>query len=352
MESLSDIGQINVTSATMPSIEVHLGINNLFDDYVSLKPSDHVIVSFWHEADETAAWLGYELKNRQISHQFHVFDHRNENQYINEIELLVFPQKKQKIIILVCENKKLSFTKFLKDLSSNTNIDVWRIMNSCEDLFSQSLMTKRGNIHQINSSLIKKLQSYAYQSLRYECAQGTELAVKFDYTKYNWISKNGFPDKNDFITFPIGEISIFPVEVNGVYVTTGAVHTNISLPFDSCLRNNRIKLLIENSIIKSFHCENPQIMDFLTRVFEYEYVKKVDEFSIGTNIGVSNFIADNSHINERFPGVHLGVGQHQSSPSMNAQENIHIDFINPYGILKLENGEKIDLSQLGLFIVE
>jgi hypothetical protein len=219
-------------------------------------------------------------------------------------------------------------------------------LNTSEKLFSLTTLVNPENIVTVNNKIITAIQTNNQQEMIYEDDHGSKLRIKLNNEKHKIKNKNGIPDENDFITLPIGEISTYPSNITGVFVTVGALHSNHLLPFDCRLNGSRIVFKIEDNIIHQLECDNRRIESFLTQIFSHDYVKKIDEFSIGTNYGVKYFISANSHINERHPGVHLGVGLHQSSKDKTSSSNFHIDFINPYGKLKFENGQTIDLNRL------
>jgi leucyl aminopeptidase (aminopeptidase T) len=341
----SEIKMFNCVINKISSLEVNLGIRNLFDDFAKLKKTDYVILSVSHDCNKVVPWFTDELDARNIYYNIHLFNHRNEEQYSAEIKSLMnMGQSRKNTIIFVCENQTISFNQFLKDMHRQEGIAVWRMMNSCEDLFSQSLKTKSEEIVKINSAVFTKLTQKTSKSFCYENDYGTEIHVTLD--TQSWISKQGSEGKNDFVTFPIGELCATPKNINGNFVVFGAIHANTFLPFDCRLHNKKIKLRIKAGFVDDFYCDNKEIMDFLITVFTKKHVKIIDEFSIGTNVGISRYIAENSHINERFPGVHLGVGQNQNTRYAGGKKYTHIDFINPYGRIIFLNGEVIDLSQL------
>ena len=77
---------------------------------------------------------------------------------------------------------------------------------------------------------------------------------------------------------------------------------------------------------------------FLDECFQTHCAFNVGELGFGTNVGIRDAIAMNSHINERRPGVHLGFGQHNQDPGIvGYQCAIHLDMIARGGTLWIDD---------------
>ncbi len=79
------------------------------------------------------------------------------------------------------------------------------------------------------------------------------------------------------------------------------------------------------------------------------YARHVGEFGLGTNPGIGDFIAYNSHINERRCGLHLGFGQHnQSLKRVSYVADVHLDLITRGALVWVDDdAEPIDLTRVG-----
>jgi hypothetical protein len=62
--------------------------------------------------------------------------------------------------------------------------------------------------------------------------------------------------------------------------------------------------------VVNFSCDSPLVNKLYRRFAEYDHFDRVGELGFGTNIGISEWIPMNSHINERRPGLHIGLGGH------------------------------------------
>jgi hypothetical protein len=66
----------------------------------------------------------------------------------------------------------------------------------------------------------------------------------------------------------------------------------------------------ETSRVVNFSCDSPLVNKLYRRFAEYDHFDRVGELGFGTNIGISEWIPMNSHIKERRPGLHIGLGGH------------------------------------------
>jgi hypothetical protein len=87
---------------------------------------------------------------------------------------------------------------------------------------------------------------------------------------------------------------------------------------------------------------------YLSRCFDRKNAKRVGELGLGTNSSVQDPIFENSHLNERCPGVHIGFGQHNQEIELAGYFcDIHIDLIAKGGLIWVdESPEPIDLGHL------
>ena len=339
-------------SIQTPSDAAVCGIRNLLDDYISLNDLDYVLVCFWHECRETVAWIMHELEERNQCYQIYPYSHRDSQRFSNDVNQHIEKIKNKnlgnrKIVILVCEEEVLAFSPILRSLNKDPNIFVWRMMNTSPHLFEQAFSIEKEKLKNINAWLLSKLNNKPITKLKITNKYGTNLDITLNNNKYHWISTYGVAKKNELIILPTGEINTYPESVNGVFLAFGAIHANIPLPFDTRLENKSVKLEIEDSLVKNFECENKYLNYYLSNVFKQSRTTTVGEFGIGTNIGITTFVPGNSHINERFPGVHLGLGMHLQKNNTMYKTAIHMDFISPYGQIGIEGQQEfIYLDQL------
>lgn len=339
----------------IPSVKALQGINNLFDSYASLRDGDIVIVCFWHEYTLLIAWLLLALEDRRLSYFTLPFASREEHNFQHELFTIVQRARVQlkpsnKIVIFVCDEEALSFSSFLREQNRQDDIYVWRMMNTSIHLFEQAFATKVSELKNINGYLLSRLSTGKEKKLRITNDHGTDLSVTLNNEKYSWISTYGKQKKNELIILPTGEVNTFPEKISGTFTAFGAVHSNIKLPFDARLEKKPITLKIIDGVLESFFCLDQAVTDYLNRLFNEPHMVTVGEFGIGTNIGITDFVPNNSHINERFPGVHLGLGAHFQKEKLGYKTRLHMDFISPYGEIYInDDPNPIQLDQLTKF---
>lgn len=328
----------------LPSLAVRAGINHLFSSYANLSVSDAVVVGFQNNAQTSiaAAWLLSELEERGNTAQFVRFSYLDEESIIiNKFNQVLddFQNKHNRIVIFVLETEKLSFSSFFKRLNASPQIDVLRMMNTSAHLFEQGFTVSKTDLQHINAGLLSRLRQKEIVHLQVEninAGQETDLAVVLNNAKYSWTSVYGESRAGELTILPGSEINTYPEDIHGLFVAFGAIHSNVKLPFDTRLVDKPVYLDIEHGILKKFWCKDTQLKGFLDEVFKEPHLTTVAEFGIGTNRGLTQFTANNSHINERFPGVHLGFGKHLQQNKVEYYTPIHIDFISPYGLIKID----------------
>ncbi|OLT20712.1 hypothetical protein BJF78_09030 [Pseudonocardia sp. CNS-139] len=70
------------------------------------------------------------------------------------------------------------------------------------------------------------------------------------------------------------------------------------------------------------------------------------ELGFGTNSGIPGFVRMNSFVNERYPGIHVGFGQHNQGTFAPARRTpLHLDLIAAGGLVRVDGDpEPLDLS--------
>lgn len=330
------------------------GIYNLFDSYIELTARDQVIICYWHECDSYVAWLLYALRTKRMDWQLLPFANRDQGQFVKTLNILLETASQQnqhgKIVVIVCEQEALSFSTYLKQLHQKSNIHVCRMMNTSEHLFNQALLVPTQELKNINANLLEKLRAHDQITLNITQKNGTDLHITLDNTQYQWISAYGVSTKKELLLLPSGEINTYPRSISGTFVASGAMHANIKLPFDTRLAHKPVTFNIQNGIVQTFQCDDVVLHNFLQALLQEPHMNAVGEMGIGTNIGITQFVKENSHINERFPGVHLGFGAHFQKQKICYQPKFHVDFINPFGMIHVINtDEKINLENLQEF---
>ena len=115
---------------------------------------------------------------------------------------------------------------------------------------------------------------------------------------------------------------------------------------DTRLEKFPVTLTIKDSEVTNYHTDDRTVLEFLDKCFKEKFSRQVGELGFGTNRKILKPLAMNCHINERKPGVHLGLGQHnQSAKIVNYQCSLHLDLIADGGSIWIdESTTSIDLK--------
>jgi leucyl aminopeptidase (aminopeptidase T) len=183
--------------------------------------------------------------------------------------------------------------------------------------------------------------------LRITTRGGTDLQVRLD-SVHRWISNRGSSRPGGTIVLPAGEVATYPADVNGTFVADFAFNINTVTHRDARLNRFPVTVKIECGRAVSTECADQSLQQFLDECFSMDHSHNVGELGFGTNTGVAEPIALNSHMNERCPGVHLGFGQHnQDEMQVGYQCQIHLDLIARGGLILVDDRiEPIDLEDL------
>jgi leucyl aminopeptidase (aminopeptidase T) len=171
--------------------------------------------------------------------------------------------------------------------------------------------------------------------------------VTFDHSRFRWISNAGRWRPGSFVVLPAGEIATYPASVTGRLVADFAIHTNVPMEIDTRLHDTPVTLDLEEGRVVRVSCAYPALYALLREWFAEPHVDRCGEVGFGTNLGVTASVEENSHVNERSPGLHLGFGNHhQSTAAVGYSCDIHLDFIAAGGIVMVPGGPAIDLRGL------
>ncbi|EDX83372.1 hypothetical protein S7335_552 [Synechococcus sp. PCC 7335] len=204
---------------------------------------------------------------------------------------------------------------------------VFRSFDFGIDLLELALQTPRDILVNLNDRLISRGQCSRQASIR--SFDGTDLQISFGeqffWTDSYGAGSNAFPG-----ILPPGEINTFPLSVDGVIVASGALNSSISLPCSPIVDSCALTLEFEDSYCYRWQADSVLLQQTLDLLFSIENACRVGEFGIGTNLGVTQFVPYVSHINERRPGPHIGLGTPtQPAGTTDWSSLVHLDIILP-----------------------
>lgn len=322
---------------------VWAGIDVLLDDYARLQPEDQILVAYTPESRESAAWIATALKLRGRQARLLGMQPIKDETFDQRLDAALPPPEslKGKLVVITVERDTMSHVKSFRGALMRYGKEKWtavRIINASEEFFVKALNVRSGELSALNTALFEKFMNA--RELKIKTASGTDLRIGIDSDRFRWISNRGTWRPGSFIILPAGEIATFPASVDGVLVADGAFNVNAYTQVDARLSNHPIRVRIKDSQVVDFECNSPDVTRLLEAVFAVPNAKRVGELGFGTNAGIGPYVAMNSHLNERHPGVHLGFGQHnQSIYAMDYDCPIHMDMIATGGQVWVDGAE-------------
>jgi leucyl aminopeptidase (aminopeptidase T) len=334
-----------------PSAAAMAGLDTLIHDYARVAPGDHAIIAYWHECTAAAAWLEAGLSLAGASTEVHRLASSDDAGFAALIEPIVAQaaQRKSPVHLFVGENQSLSFTHILRRFAARHDIAIWRLMNFTPELFELGLQQSPEAIKAVNAALLERLmRKHEITILTGDPAgEAHRLTAGIDPDAFQWISNYGRPGRGELIALPAGEINTYPAALDGEFYADGAIHANIPLPFDVRLARHPVLLKIRDRAVHDFACADVHLSRALDTVFSNALCRRVGELGFGTNLGVTRFTTGNTHINERFPAVHIGLGEHTQPGRVHYEAPIHIDMISADSRVETRDGRPpVTMSRL------
>jgi leucyl aminopeptidase (aminopeptidase T) len=187
-------------------------------------------------------------------------------------------------------------------------------------------------IHQLTMSVFE-LVRYA-KSIHVTAPEGTDFSACFD-EKLKWVPLGGlYPKAGEWGNLPEGEVFTCPATVEGVVVAReigdyfAAKYGVLSQP---------MTIEIESGFVRQVKSKQKELeTEFIAYLDAAENGRRVGEFAIGTNIGISAlcgvFLQD-----EKFPGVHIAFGNPFGDlTGANWSSKNHVDVIPPQSSIEVD----------------
>ncbi|HEV2888660.1 MAG TPA: hypothetical protein VGX49_17250 [Jatrophihabitans sp.] len=325
------------------------GVASLLDNFASIKPADQVVIAYAADSRKYAAHLILELQSRDIGVRAVAMRPLVDPDIKAELHAVLPPRESLsgKLVVITLEKDSMShFEVFaeLFELYGKNKCKILRIISAADELFASAFTRTPRELSLRNATLLEKLRSET--KIRVTTEAGTDVEIELDHDRYDWISNRGTWRPGAFMILPAGEIATYPAKVNGILIADGALNCNIVTRMDMRLGSQPLRITIEDSVAVDFACTNSEINYLVEGCFSRENGRFVGELGFGTNDGIADFVSDNSHMNERYPGLHLGFGQHNQAPSnVRYYADIHLDVVTRGGSVHLpDSGEVLRLD--------
>ena len=157
---------------------------------------------------------------------------------------------------------------------------------------------------------------------------GTDLEVDVDSKNVGWRKETNI-DYGCWENLPLGEVYTSPVNSNGVLVVDKLVGGHEKTYSFDFLNRYPITLEIEKNKVKKIYCRRAtKLVNFLEEeIFEMDSKSnQVGEIGFGIHFGIPHMIG-NLLQDEKFPGVHIGIGASMPDCGEQWRSYTHIDMI-------------------------
>jgi leucyl aminopeptidase (aminopeptidase T) len=330
---------------------VFQGVKVLLNDFVRVNETDTVVITYTPDSREPAAWVALELQQRGFTPAIVAMNPMVDDTFADRLagSLPAPAELPGQLVVIALELDTMSHFEVFQSIMKRYGEDrcrVFRIISACADLFTKAFNHTPDELSALNATLLHQLKPA--RRLRVTSEGGTDIEVEIDSERYQWISNRGMWRAGGYTMLPAGEIATYPVDVNGVLVADGAFNANIITTMDVRLSEHPVRVEIAHGKAVSMSCADPAVQKMLDLCLQTPYARHVGEFGLGTNPGIGDFIAYNSHINERRCGLHLGFGQHnQSLTRVSYVADVHLDLITRGALVWVEdNPVPIDLTKV------
>ena len=323
---------------------VERGIGNFVQDYALLGERDHALILYTPECRALAARVVLAARALGVAAYPVAMRPLKDDDFEGRLaSFLPSDLKGRRLVVVTLERETMSHGLSLRrSLSrySPDSVSVLRVINASDEFFAHAVSVPPEQLSQINSGLLHRFMPASRLSVKSD--SGTDLEIDLESTRFRWLSNRGVWRAGAFSIFPPGEVSTYAANVNGVLVADGAFNVTAYTGMDVRLRENPLTVQVEDQRMVEYSCDDPMVMELVRRCLSYENADRVGEVGIGTNFGIPDFIAMNSHINERRPGLHLGFGQHgQKRSVVDYMSEVHLDLITDGSTFDPHDGQGV-----------
>jgi len=320
------------------------GIQSLLDDYAKLEVGDDIYILYTPSARMAASWVALACRERGffpgIIPMLPLVDPSFEQR------LRVIPAtrvSRGRCVVFSFENGTMSHNGAIRKhfcAYEPNSLCVIRAINSDYSLFATGLSATPDEMSQKNTTILERCRGAS--QIVVKTPGGTDLHASLDNRKFSYKSSRGIIQPGMFMVIPAGEVATFPANINGILVADFAINVNMRYDGNVQLEKSPVKVKIADGILKDLFCEDATVNNFLQKCFSMPNSRRIGEIGFGTNSSVISAVKENSHLNERVPGIHLGFGQHnQTDAAAGYTCDIHVDLCARGGIVWFDDGGRL-----------
>jgi len=323
------------------------GAVQLLDNYAEASLTDTWIIAYAADSRDSAAQIVAELRSRCIKVVYLQFVPLVDPGFGARLQPhLPDPASLNgRLVVVTLEADSMSHFKTLTAALAPYDpkqVLPMRLISTGPDLMEHGFRTTPAQLSRRNATLLRELART--QRIHITSSGGTDLTVDLDVERFDWISNRGAWRPGSFMILPAGEIATYPADISGTLVADGAINCNLFLHDDLRLGEHPAVITLAGGKATSASCASERIIKLINMNFSRTYGRRVGEIGFGTNVSLTDFVPGNSHLNERFPGVHLGFGSHnQIGGAVDYFEPVHMDLVTNGASIELSDGTTIDL---------
>jgi hypothetical protein len=327
------------------------GVRSLVDHYVALRPSDQVVLVYTQDAREPASWVLLELRSRGVKVHALVMSMYDDPTLAARLTAVLPPvdRPEGRLVVLTLERTSMANSAVFRSVLApyaGPDLVVGRTINASPELFRLAMNVTPDQLSAINGGLLQAFMPAERMQIR--STSGTDLDIRLESHRYRWISNRGMWRPGGFTVLPPGEVATMPADVNGVLVSDGAFNITAFTEMDVRLAETPVTVEFEKGRVVNFACASPLVQKLYRRFTEYDHFDRVGELGFGTNIGITEWIPMNSHINERRPGLHIGLGGHGQRLEVAGYGcEVHLDLMTSDAVTTVDGGTTFDSRRLG-----
>lgn len=298
------------------------GMDTLCASYLELRPEDRVLLLYSDELEGSDDQLLLETVRGRIGAATADVELKPAD-YLDECDLATRDVLVLVLASMVSSIHRAKVLDYLQSAGGRTR--VFRLFNFSPELFKLALAVDRQSLDSLNSSLIAAATTV--RDIHVTNSSGTDLHIR-PLEDGGWTNSCGYSSGKFPGILPPGEVNTYTPYVTGTLVADGALNSSFGFPGDPRLADHPVTLEITQSTITGGGCADQLTAGILNKFFEIKNADRVGEVGFGTNEGITEWVDFVSHINERHPGLHLGLGSpSQPVSKVGWSSPLHLDLI-------------------------
>lgn len=198
-------------------------------------------------------------------------------------------------------------------------------------------------VYALSKALVDLLSST--RRINVTTPKGTNLIVDIDASQFPWVPSEPVK-KGQVANLPDGEVFCFPYNVNGTAVVDGCVGDFLNKKY-GCIEKTPVYVNIQAGMAAKISCSGNKDLeyDLITYIFDLNgkrefLTRKVGEFALGTNLGVTGIMGNMLQDEKCGRAIHFAFGDPLSDEGSRAGYECkgHIDSVIVDPTVKANNG--------------